>query len=199
MKKLEVDPRSRGLIFDLDGTLIDSMPLHYEAWREVCATKGVDFTEEMFYSLAGVNSERIFEIINEKYGTDFDPVPYGRIKEGIYMKKLKFLKPVKPVMAVVKQYYGRLPMSIGTGSPGRHSWEAVKSLGLDKYFDIMVSKDDVRRGKPDPETFLKCAKLMGIEPKYCQVFEDGEPGLQAARTAGMIVTDIREFLHMKNH
>ncbi len=198
MKKLQVDPKAKGLVFDLDGTLIDSMPLHYEAWHEVCATKGVDFTEEMFYSLAGVHSERIFEIINEKYGTDFDPVQYGLIKEEVYMKKLQFLKPVEPVLELVKKYHGRLPMSIGTGSPGKHSWEAVKALGLDKYFDILVSKDDVSKGKPDPETFLKCAKLMGIEPKYCQVLEDGEPGLQAAHSAGMIVTDIREFLVMKN-
>ena len=194
MKELDVHPAAKGLIFDLDGTLIDSMPLHYEAWRDVCATKGVDFTEKEFYALAGVHSERIFEIINEKYGTDFDPVQYGLIKEEVYMKKLQFLKPVEPVLELVKKYHGRLPMSIGTGSPGKHSWEAVKALGLDKYFEIMVSKDDVTRGKPDPETFLKCAAAMKVEPKYCQVFEDGKPGLEAAKRAGMMVTDIRSFL-----
>lgn len=194
MKKLEVDPRAKALIFDLDGTLVDSMPLHYEAWKEVCAMKGLDFSEEEFYSLAGVPSDRIFEIINERHGTDFIPKSDSQLKEETYLKKIDKLKPVEPVYQIAKDFHGKLPMAIGTGSPGDHSWEAVRTLGLDKYFDILVSKNDVKNGKPDPETFLKCAKAMNVEPQYCQVFEDGDPGLQAARTAGMIATDIREFV-----
>ena len=194
MKKLTVDPRAKGLIFDLDGTLVDSMPLHYEAWKEVCSMKGLDFSEEEFYSLAGVPSDRIFEIINHRHGTDFEPVSDSELKEETYLKKIDKLKPVEPVFALARQFHGKLPMSIGTGSPGDHSWEAVKVLGLDKYFDILVSKNDVQKGKPDPETFLKCAEAMNVEPQFCQVFEDGEPGLQAAKTAGMIPTDIRQFV-----
>ena len=194
MKKLDVDPRAKALIFDLDGTLVDSMPLHYEAWKEVCATKGLDFSEDEFYALAGVPSDRIFEIINERHGTDFEPKTDSLIKEETYLRKIDKLKAVEPVLNLAKDFYGKLPMSIGTGSPGQHSWEAVRALGLDKYFDILVSKNDVVEGKPNPETFLKCAEAMNVEPQYCQVFEDGDPGLQAAKTAGMIVTDIRKYI-----
>ena len=194
MKKLSVDPGAKALIFDLDGTLVDSMPLHYEAWKEVCATKGLDFSEEEFYSLAGVPSDRIFEIINERHGTDFDPPKDSLIKEEVYLSKINKLKVVDPVFRLAVDFHGKLPMAIGTGSPGQHSWEAVRALGLDKYFSILISKNDVKEGKPNPETFLKCAEAMNIEPKYCQVFEDGDPGLKAAKTAGMIVTDIREYL-----
>lgn len=194
IKKLSVDPRARALIFDLDGTLVDSMPLHYEAWKEVCAMKGLDFSEEEFYSLAGVPSDRIFEIINERHGTDFEPKSASHLKEETYLKKISKLKPVGPVFELAKTYYGKLPMAIGTGSPGEHSWEAVRALGLDRYFTILISKNDVQEGKPNPETFLKCAEAMNVEPQYCQVFEDGNPGLQAAKTAGMIATDIREYL-----
>lgn len=194
VKKLEVDPRAKALIFDLDGTLVDSMPLHYEAWKEVCAMKGLDFSEEEFYSLAGVPSDRIFEIINERHGTNFIPKTDSELKEETYLKKIDKLQPVEPVFQIAKDNHGKLPMAIGTGSPGDHSWEAVRTLGLDKYFDILVSKNDVKNGKPDPETFLKCAEAMKVEPQYCQVFEDGDPGLQAAKTAGMIATDIREFV-----
>jgi beta-phosphoglucomutase family hydrolase len=194
VKVLSVDPRAKALIFDLDGTLVDSMPLHYEAWKEVCATKGLAFTEEEFYSLAGVPSDRIFEIINERHGTDFNPKEHSLLKEDTYLRKINKLKPVEPVLALAIANHGKMPMSIGTGSPGDHSWEAVKALGLDKYFDILISKNDVKAGKPDPETFLKCAKAMGMAPEVCQVFEDGDPGLQAARSAGMMATDIREYV-----
>ena len=194
MKKLSVDPAAKALIFDLDGTLVDSMPLHYEAWKEVCATKGLDFSEEEFYSLAGVPSDRIFEIINERHGTDFDPPKDSLVKEEVYLGKIDKLQVVEPVFRLAVEFHGKMPMAIGTGSPGQHSWEAVRTLGLDKYFNILVSKNDVKEGKPNPETFLKCAKAMNMEPQYCQVFEDGDPGLQAAKTAGMIATDIREYI-----
>ena len=197
MKKLTVDPRAKALIFDLDGTLVDSMPLHYEAWREVCAMKGLDFSEDEFYALAGVPSDRIFEILNERHGTDFEPKADSQLKEETYLKKIDKLKPVEPVFALARQYHGKLPMAIGTGSPGDHSWEAVKTLGLDKYFNILVSKNEVKKGKPDPETFLKCAEAMKVEPQYCQVFEDGDPGLEAAKIAGMIPTDIRDFIETR--
>lgn len=194
MKKLAVDPKAKALIFDLDGTLVDSMPLHYEAWKEVCATGGLDFLEKEFYGLAGVPSDRIFEIINERHGTDFDPQYHSQIKENTYLKKIGKLKPIQPVLDLAIEYYGKMPMSIGTGSPGDHSWNAVRALGLDKYFDILISKNDVKIGKPNPETFLKCAEAMHVEPQFCQVFEDGEPGLEAARAAGMIATDIRDYI-----
>lgn len=194
MKKIAVDPKAKALIFDLDGTLVDSMPLHLEAWQEICATKGVVFTSEEFYSLAGVPADRIFKIINEKYGKDFDPQSDSLAKEAIYMRKIEHLKLIEPVFEIAKQYHGKMPMSIGTGSPGQHSWEAVRILGLDQYFDILVSKNDVKEGKPNPETFLKCAEAMNIDPQYCQVFEDGDPGLEAAKTAGMMSIDIREYL-----
>lgn len=194
LNKLAVDPRAKALIFDLDGTLVDSMPLHYAVLKDVCAMKGFDFSEEEFYSLAGVPSDRIFEIINERHGTSFDPKADSQLKEATYLKKIDQLKLIEPVFALAKRYHGKLPMSIGTGSPGDHSWEAVKILGLDRYFDILVSKNDVKEGKPHPETFLKCAEAMHMDPKYCQVFEDGDPGLQAAQSAGMMATDIRQFV-----
>lgn len=194
MNKITVDPLAKALIFDLDGTLVDSMPLHFEAWKEVCATKGLKFSEKEFYELAGVPTDRIIEILNKKNGTRFDIESISQLKEDTYLGKIDQLKPIEPVFELMKKYHGILPMSIGTGSPGRHSWEAVKALGLDQYINILVSKNDVKKGKPDPETFLMCAKAMNIEPQYCQVFEDGDPGLQAANTAGMIATDIRKYL-----
>lgn len=196
MKKLEVDPKARALIFDLDGTLLDSMPIHYEAWKEICRKRlNYDFTEEFFYSHAGVSSEKIFEEIRNRTGKDFDPHAYAKAKEALYETKLHKLTLVQPVFEIVLQYHGKLPMSIGTGSPREGSWKAIRTMGLDKYFEILVSKEDVPHPKPAPDTFLRCAEIMQAEPAGCQVFEDGDPGLKAARTAGMIATDIRPFVN----
>lgn len=196
MDKLRVDPKARALIFDLDGTLLDSMPLHYEAWKEICQDRlGFNFTEDFFYSHAGVSSEKIFSEIKNISGKNFNPNQFAKDKETLYETKLHKLTLILPVIEIVRQYHGKLPMSIGTGSPKNGSWKAVKSIGLEKYFHILVSKEDVLHPKPAPDTFLKCAEMMGADPVTCQVFEDGDPGLKAAKTAGMIATDIRPFVN----
>jgi beta-phosphoglucomutase family hydrolase len=199
MNKLEVDPNARALIFDLDGTLLDSMPVHYEAWKEICKDRlNFDFTEDFFYRHAGVSSEKIFEDIKSLVKKDFDTGQYAKAKEELYETKLHKLSLVQPVMEIVKKYHGRMPMSIGTGSPREGSWKALRTMGLDAYFTMLVSKEDVLHPKPAPDTFLKCAEIMGADPLTCQVFEDGEPGLKAARSAGMIATDIRPYVDGKD-
>ncbi|HLF35646.1 MAG TPA: beta-phosphoglucomutase family hydrolase [Cyclobacteriaceae bacterium] len=195
MMELTVDPRARGLIFDLDGTLVDSMPLHYEAWREVCTKIGFDFTENFFYAHAGMSSDRIFREIRELMNGDFDPDKLSDEKERIYESKIPKLTMIEPVFKIVKDNFSKLPMSIGTGSPSGHSWKAMKAMGLDRYFTIVVGKEEISKPKPAPDTFLKCAEKMNVEPQYCQVFEDGDFGLQAAMAAGMIATDIRLYIN----
>ena len=193
---LTVHPSAEGLIFDLDGTLLDSMPLHYEAWKGICRDQlHFDFSEDFFYAHAGVSSDQIFAEIRELTGLDFEPSAMAKAKEALYETKLNELKVIEPVLQIVRAFYGKLPMAIGTGSPAEGSWKAVKMTGLDKYFDILVSKEHVPNPKPAPDTFLMCAQLMGVAPEKCQVFEDGDPGLKAAETAGMFSTDIRPFVN----
>jgi len=192
--RMKIEKGVEGLIFDLDGTLVDSMPVHRIAWEEICSAEGFTFTDELFYGYAGIPSEKIFELINKEFGTNFDPVKHSKLKEEAYLKRIDQVKPIEPILKIVEEYHGKMPMSIGTGSPGNDSWRTIRTLGLDKYFDILISKDDVVNGKPDPETFLKCAELMHVRPDRCQVFEDGDPGIKAAIEAGMKVTDVRKYL-----
>lgn len=187
-------PNAKGLIFDLDGTLVDSMPVHKIAWKEVSALKNFNFTDEIFYRYAGVPSEKIFSMINETYGTDFDPEYHSKLKEEAYQKKMSMVRPIEKVLEVVKYNYKVVPMAIGTGSPRSQSLEILELLNLTKYFEAIVTKDDVKLGKPAPDTFLLCAELMKVETHACVVFEDGDPGLEAARSAGMKTIDIREHI-----
>ena len=187
-------PSVNGLIFDLDGTLVDSMPIHKIAWKEICSAKGFDFTDEIFYKYAGIPSREIFQLINDEFKTDFDPGYHSKLKEEAYEKNMHLVKPIGMVLDVAKHFYDKIPMTIGTGSPRSHSVRILELLKLDVYFKGIITKDDVKNGKPAPDTFIECARLMKVASQECLVFEDGEPGIHAAQSAGMKVIDVRKYL-----
>ncbi len=194
--KLDINPNAKGLIFDLDGTLADTMPVHFMAYQNILSKYGIDYTWEIFISLAGVPAVGTIEKINEIYGANLDPEEIGFIKEAEYERLMHNMKPIDPVIDVVKKYHRKLPMSVGTGGYHRLAWKTLEIIGLEKYFDILVSAEDVEKHKPHPDTFLRCAELMGVDPTLCQVFEDGQPGMKAAKTAGMMATLVTDYLEV---
>lgn len=191
--KISIDPRARALIFDVDGTLADSMPLHYAAWQEA-VSPGRFISYDRYLSLSGVPGYGIVDTVNMELGLSLDPAEVLSRKEGIFLRHINTVRPIEPMVSLAKKHYHLLPMAVGTGGR-RHMVELIlRLIGLDGYFDVIVSSDDVVKPKPAPDTFLKCARLMGIEPGLCQVFEDGDAGIEAARSAGMMVTDVRTIL-----
>jgi len=192
--QLDIDPCARALIFDLDGTLADSMPIHFMAWKQAALEHGFVYTEELFYGMAGMPTHKIVPVINEQLGLKLDPGLFSRRKEELFLEYLKEVESIKPAADIVYRYHGKIPMAVGTGGKKHIAAATMKMTGFDRYIDIIISADDVENHKPYPDTFIKCAELMGVEPRLCQVFEDGEMGLLAAETAGMIVTDIRPYL-----
>ncbi len=193
MKKLEVLPEAKALIFDLDGTLADTMPVHFMAYKNILAEYGILFTPELFATLAGVPAIETIKKLNNMFGTNMDPGKIGFRKEREYEKIMHKMKPVEPVVELVRKYHSVMPMAVGTGGHRRLAWRSLEILKLDKYFDILVSTEDVTHPKPHPETFLKCAERMGVLPEVCQVFEDGSPGMEAASNAGMMATLVTDF------
>lgn len=193
MKKLEINPKAKALIFDLDGTLADTMPVHFWVYKNILVDYGINFTPELFATLAGIPAVGTIQKLNEIFGTSIDVEKVGHYKEAEYEKIMHKMKPVEPVIELVKKYHGKLPMAVGTGGYKRLAWKTMHILGLEKYFDILVSAEDVLRPKPFPDTFLKCAQLMGVEPLVCEVFEDGEPGIKAAKAAGMMATLVTDY------
>ena len=193
VKKLEINPKAKALIFDLDGTIADTMPVHFLAYKNILADYGIEFTPELFGTLAGVPAVGTIQKLNELFATQMDPEKIGHFKEAEYEKIMHKMKPVEPVIELVKKYHGKLPMAVGTGGYKRLAWKSLEILGLDHYFDILVSSEDVTHPKPHPETFLRCAELLGVEPGFCQVFEDGDLGIQAANAAGMMSTLVTDF------
>lgn len=186
VKVLTINPNAKALIFDLDGTLADTMPVHFLAYKHILVNYGIDFTPELFAKLAGIPAVGTIEKLNEWFGTKMNAEEVGHFKESEYEKIMHKMKPVVPVVELAKKYHGKMPMAVGTGGYRRLAWKTMDILGLDKYFDILVSTEDVKRPKPFPDTFLKCAELLGVEPAVCEVFEDAQLGIQAAEAAGMM-------------
>lgn len=190
---LKIDPRAKGLIFDLDGTLADTMPIHYIAWKNAAARYGIEFSPELFSRLAGIPLYPTVEKLNEIFGLRIDPQEMGDLKEEEFESNMHLTPEIKIVTELVRTHHGKIPMAVGTGGSRRLSLKTLGIIGLSKYFDILVTSEDVTHFKPHPETFLRCAEKMGINPSECQVFEDGVLGIQAAQTAGMMVVDVTQY------
>lgn len=193
MKTLTINPNAKALIFDLDGTLADTMPVHFLAYKNILVEYGIHFTPELFAKLAGIPAVGTIEKLNEWFGTKMNAEEVGHFKESEYEKIMHKMKPIEPVVELAKKYHGILPMAVGTGGYHRLAWKTMNILGLEKYFDILVSTEDVTRPKPFPDTFLKCAELLGVEPSVCEVFEDAQLGIQAAKAGGMMATLVTDY------
>ncbi|MBQ3634811.1 MAG: HAD-IA family hydrolase [Bacteroidales bacterium] len=192
---IEPSEKAEGLIFDMDGTLIDSLEINWLAIDTALRRHDIVISRQHFIDMTGRSLEEIVRILVSEAGREDDIVPViVKEKREIANQSIDTVKPIEIVADVARRYKGRIPMSVGTGSDGHRAVSMLRSTGLLDLFDHVVSADDVVRHKPDPETFLKCAELMGVAPEKCQVFEDGDTGLEAARAAGMMTCDVREYL-----
>lgn len=183
----------KGFIFDFDGTLCDTMPRHYVAWRDAVAPYGIDFTTELFDQLAGIPVYGTIEELNRRFGTNMNPKSVGDKKEEAYAKNMHLVKPIDAVCDVVKAFHGKIPMTVGTGGWRSLTESVLRSTQMMPFFDGIVCSEDVKLHKPHPETFLKCAEIMQLAPQDCLVFEDGLLGMQAADACGMRWIDVRKY------
>ncbi|REE83565.1 HAD superfamily hydrolase (TIGR01509 family)/beta-phosphoglucomutase family hydrolase [Lutibacter oceani] len=194
---IEIPKQVKGLIFDLDGTIANTMQNHFLSWREAILPHGIDFNAELFKSLTGKPREATIIRLNEMFGTNMDPIAVGKVKGETFKKMVNQTKEISVVADVVRKYHTVLPMSIGTGSTKNGAKTTLEVIGMNHFFDIVITANDIQNPKPHPETFLKCADLMGINPKECIVFEDGILGMQAAKEAGMLVVDVNDYFKME--
>lgn len=199
MLKFDISPKTKGLIFDLDGTLVNTMPYHFQAWQLAAKDYGMEMTRDFLSSVMGGAAIVIAEKFIEFQGKTGAIEPRKIIeRKGHYYKQLVHkVTPIDEVLDIVKKYYGVIPMAIGTGGGRSSVLLSLEQTDVGKYFDIIVTSEDVVNHKPAPDTFLKCAELINVKPEFCEVFEDGVPGLKAANDAGMIATDVRKWFDPK--
>lgn len=182
-----------GLIFDMDGTLADTMPTHFVAWSRSMAEHGIEFSEERFYALGGVPALVIIEMLAREQGKKIDAQAVAEAKELLFLELLHDVQPILPVKAIAEFHREHLPMAIATGSLSWVAERILNSLGIRDWFAAVVGADHVSNPKPAPDTYLRAAELLGVDPARCHAFEDTELGLQAARNAGMQVVDIHSL------
>ena len=183
----------KALIFDCDGTLTDSMPLHYLAWRDVMTRHGMDFPEERFYALGGVPSDKIIIMLCEEHGFNLDAEQIAHEKEAAFLDYLHRLEEIPTIANIARQYRGQLPMAVASGGLRYVIDLQLKQIGLEGWFDTIVTAEDTELHKPEPDVFLEAARRLGVPPEHCRVYEDSDLGIEAARRAGMEWVDMRDF------
>ncbi|MBB5150853.1 beta-phosphoglucomutase family hydrolase [Histophilus somni] len=192
MLNKEIIARYEGLIFDMDGTVIDTMPCHKQAWELVGAEMGYALDGDVMYQLGGAPVRTIAKAIMEKA-----QMPLYLMEDVISLKRKYGIELIMknatllPAADIVKQYVGQKPLALGTGSHRYVTEMLLEKFQLQSYFGAIVTAEDVINHKPEPDTFLRCAELLNLDPLKCLVFEDTDLGVQAGLAAEMDVFDVR--------
>ena len=175
----------RAYLFDCDGTIADSMPLHYLAWKQALGEWNCEFDEKLFYAWGGMPVAEIISSLNQRHGLKMPVQTVAGRKENLYYELLPQLKAVPEVLEHIEEGHGRIPFAVVSGSTRESVAASLASLHLLDRFETLVCAGDYQESKPDPEGFLLAAARLGVVPESCLVFEDTEMGIQAARAAGM--------------
>jgi beta-phosphoglucomutase family hydrolase len=175
----------KAYLFDCDGTIADSMPLHYRAWKEALGEWNCEFEEKLFYEWGGMPVAEIISTLNKKHGLRMPVESVARRKETLYFELLPHLQAVPEVLQHIESEHKKIPFAVVSGSTRESVTASLTTLNLLEHFDTMVCAEDYTKSKPDPEAFLLAAARLRVAPELCLVFEDTEMGIQAAKSAGM--------------
>lgn len=184
--KLQLPPGTfRAYLFDCDGTIVDSMPLHYIAWTRALGEWGATFDEDLFYRWGGKPPMEIIAGLNEMQGLQMPVGTVAERKENLYYALLPQLKAVPEVLEHIEAQHGRIPFAVVSGSNRDSIVKSLTTVGLLDRFELLVGHEDYTRSKPAPDAFLIAAERLGVAPGECLVFEDTAMGIAGATAAGM--------------
>jgi beta-phosphoglucomutase family hydrolase len=175
----------KAYLFDCDGTIADSMPLHYQAWKKALDEHNCEFSEQLFYDWGGVAVADVIARLNKMHQLNMSITEVSDRKESFYLENLLQLQPIPAVVEHITANHGRIPLAVVSGSTRDSVSSSLTTLNLLDRFETLVCAGDYKKGKPDPEAFLLAAERLGVPPESCLVFEDADLGIQAATAAGM--------------
>ena len=184
----------KGLVFDCDGTLADTMPLHWRAWQVIAAKYKLHFPEDRFYSLGGVPSRDILKMLAKEQGVTLDHIQAAHEKENAYLPLMAEVEPIHAVVEIAEENFGKIPMAVASGGTLPIIEQVLTHLKIRHLFGAVVTSEMVKNQKPAPDIFVEAARRIGVDPKSCRGYEDTDLGMQAIRSAGMDAVDVRELL-----
>jgi beta-phosphoglucomutase-like phosphatase (HAD superfamily) len=184
----------QALIFDCDGTLADSMPMHWRAWKQVTDQYQLSFPKDRFYSLGGVPAPDILKMLAAEQGRELDYMKAAKEKEAAFARQIPEIQVIPLIVGIARDHYGKIPMAVASGGTRRVVNETLRHMGIENLFQAVVTTEDVTRQKPAPDIFLEAARRLGVAPQFCRGYEDTDLGLQAIRAAGMEAVDVRPLL-----
>jgi beta-phosphoglucomutase-like phosphatase (HAD superfamily) len=184
----------RGLIFDCDGTLADTMPLHWRAWQIITRRHALNFPKDRFYALGGVPSRDILRLLAKEQGRPLDYVAVAHEKENAYLPLMAEVEPIQAVVEIAQANFGKIPLAVASGGTEPIIEQVLQHLKIRHLFNAVVTSEMVKNQKPAPDIFLEAARRIGVDPHFCRGYEDTELGLQAIRSAGMDAVDVRTML-----
>ena len=187
-----------GLIFDCDGTLVDTMPIHFKAWSITTEKYGLIFPEDRFYALGGVSPFEVLRILSSEQDKKIDFEEVTQEKESLYMQLISEAKEIPEVMEIVRSNFEKIPMAVASGGTSETVIGILNHCSIKHYFDVIVTSEDVENPKPAPDTFLEAARRMNIAPEKCRAYEDADMGIKAIIAARMEVVDIRKIITKKS-
>ena len=183
----------KGIIFDCDGTLADTMPLHWRAWEMIAQRHKFHFTETRFYKLGGVPARDILKMLADEQGVTLDHIAIAHEKEEAYLKTLSKVEPIHAVVEIARANHEKIPMAVASGGTEKIIVMVLEHLKIRHLFDAVVTSEMVKNQKPAPDIFLEAARRISVAPQFCRAYEDTDLGLQAIRAAGMEAVDVRQF------
>ena len=184
----------KGLVFDCDGTLADTMPMHWRAWQVIAKKYKLHFPMDRFYSLGGVPSRDILQMLAREQNVSLDHIEAAHEKENVYLPLMATVEPIHAVVEIARANFGKIPMAVASGGTQPIIVGVLEHLKIRHLFDAVVTSEMVKNQKPAPDIFLEAARRIGVEPQFCRGYEDTDLGMQAIRSAGMDAVDVRTLL-----
>ncbi|MGN6165126.1 MAG: HAD family hydrolase [Flavisolibacter sp.] len=176
----------KAFLYDCDGTLADNMHAHKAAFVKVAADHQIQLNDTIIDELAGWPTILVAEEISRRYNVSFNAIDFSKLKSQVFIEE--FIADTKPVQFVVdhlKAHVGKIKIGVVSGGSRSTVTKTLSVIGIDSMIDVLVCAGDTPKGKPYPDPFLLAAEKLGVRPEECLVFEDGDPGVQAADAAGM--------------
>jgi HAD superfamily hydrolase (TIGR01509 family) len=191
MASLPEDGKIQGLLFDCDGTLVNSMPMWADNWVQTCAEFGLELDEQRFFQLAGLTIEETLDRLCKEQGVEVDANKFFKRKDELAAESVKLVKEIYPVAQVARKGSGKYKMAVVSSGPRAMVQQFLRQTNLSHLFQVLVCAEDVTRHKPHPEPFLLAAKLLDLPPEACRAYEDADAGCESVRAAGMSLVDVR--------